>query len=82
MTGAAPNEWPFPWRKPISHYDTDGPKETTGFEYGGRRFLVTPTGGTGIHTGRDRFRVDCLSCGELLHESTTGPSARVRNHAC
>jgi hypothetical protein len=44
------------------------------------RYLVTPTGESGINTGRPRYRVECLSCGELLHEATTGAVENMEAH--
>lgn len=72
--------WPFPWPKPRSSYDTNGPKKTTEVDYKGHRFRVVPGKGEGIHTGRGRFLVACLTCGEVLHEATTGPTQHMDMH--
>lgn len=72
--------WEFPWKQTFEVYDTDGPTETTAFELAGVRYVVTPTKDKGIHTGRTRFKVECLTCPVLIHEATTGPSVRVRDH--
>lgn len=85
--------WPFPWRKPRSAYDTDGPTETTIAHLVGADYLVELTGDSGIHSGRDRFRVVCLTCADaieeaagdrfgpgVLHPNTTGPSSRIMEH--
>lgn len=42
-------------------------------------FRAEPTGETGIHTGRLRYRTTC-ECGKELHEATTGPSAQFEMH--
>lgn len=72
--------WPFPWEKPLTHYDSDGPDGRVSFTLEGHTFAVEPSGGTGIHTGRDRFRVVCSTCTEVLHANTTGPGSRIRSH--
>ena len=44
------------------------------------RFILEPTGETGLHSGRPRYRVECTVCGVLVHEATTGPSQAVEAH--
>jgi hypothetical protein len=73
-------EWPWPWRKPISVYDDAGPRESTVVHHGAASYQVDPTTETGIHSGRTRYRVECLTCPEVLHERTTGPGARIQQH--
>ena len=34
----------------------------------------------GIHTGRKRFLLGCITCHELMHESTTGVISRLEEH--
>ncbi len=46
----------------------------------GHSFLLFNTGDEGIHTGRPRFFVACVSCYEVLHHNTTGPEIRVDDH--
>lgn len=46
----------------------------------GHIFASTPTGDVGFDSGRPRFKVECLTCKEILHENTTGPSARIESH--
>lgn len=46
----------------------------------GHAFRVTPTDSFGLHSGRRRYRVDCLTCGEVAHEATTGPSETIERH--
>lgn len=70
----------IPWPKPDSIYEDDGPKEEIEFNYHGHRFRVTPTSETGIHTGRTRYHVKCLTCEELIHEATTGPRPMCEQH--
>lgn len=43
-------------------------------------FRVTPTNDEGIHTGRRRYKVECISCNKLLHEATTGALERIEQH--
>lgn len=73
--------WEFPWPQPKgTGYDTDGPTISTAVQLVGATYVVEPTGDTGLHSGRDRFRVVCLTCDQVLHENTTGPSSRIRHH--
>lgn len=64
----------------MSHYDTSGPSSPIRFEYSGHRLYVEPSGYDGMHTGRGKFTVICLSCGEIVHPNTTGPSSWIRGH--
>lgn len=73
-------EWEFPWPRPSSHFDSDGPTQTTVVHLPGADYSVEPTGDTGVDSGRDRFRVECLTCETVLHANTTGPSVRIRQH--
>lgn len=74
----------FPWPEPTSLYDDDGPHtpDPVKFEAQGHRFLVQacPLHMMAPDTMRTRYRVECLSCGVLLHEATTGASIRVEQH--
>ena len=73
----------FPWPRPSgpdSAYQDDGPSGTVEFELHNIRFRVAPTNEVGIHTGRRRFLVTCLTCAEVLHEATTGPDWRIGMH--
>ena len=54
--------------------------ETVRMTLAGHVFAVTPTEHYGIHTGRQRFRVECETCGSTEHEATTGPVERIRRH--
>lgn len=73
-------EWRFPWKEPFGIYDTDGPDGKAEFVLDGHKFLVSATGDDGVHTSRNRYRVECLTCGLMLHPNTTGPSSRVKSH--
>ena len=42
--------------------------ETVRMTLAGHVFAVTPTEHYGIHTGRQRFRVECETCGSTEHE--------------
>jgi hypothetical protein len=50
------------------------------FTIGRHEFAVTPTGEIGRDSMRARFRVECLTCGKVEHENTTGPATRVVEH--
>ena len=43
-------------------------------------YSICRTGDEGIHTGRPRWWVACVTCGEVLHENTTGPMENVEMH--
>lgn len=71
----------LPWPKAKSHYGDDGPfLERVEFDIKGVRMRVSLTRETGPHTLRSRYRVECVSCNELLHKATTSASARCRDH--
>jgi hypothetical protein len=44
------------------------------------RFLMEPTGESGIHSGRSRYRVTCLTHRLVLHRATTGPIENINAH--
>lgn len=75
--------WPYPWPRPESHWDTDGPAPGQGaveVVVHGTEFLIEPSGESGPHTGRGRFKVACRGCGKVLHHSTTGVTNRIESH--
>lgn len=49
-------------------------------EVAGHVFAVTPTRMIGVDSGRTRYRVECITCGCVIHEATTGPRCRVAGH--
>lgn len=67
----------LPWNGPKSIYDDDGKAGT--FLIQDHTFEITPVG-TGIHSGRTRWKVKCATCNEVIHKSTTSASIRVRQH--
>lgn len=84
--GDGPGEIPRlkPWRfpGPMTHgmYENDGPDVTAEFELDGCKFRVTPTGDTGIDSGRKRYRSECLTHAVVMHENTTGGWGRCQEH--
>jgi hypothetical protein len=46
----------------------------------GHHQRVTATGEVGIDSGRRRYRVECLTCAEIVHEATTGAFANMERH--
>jgi hypothetical protein len=73
----------FPWPQPTSIYSSDGPldmEQTKPFEVGGVWLRALPSGDLGPSTGRDRYKVKCLTCGEVLHPSTTSATIRCLDH--
>lgn len=75
--------WHFPWPEPgHGTYDASGPgmgADVT-FVLHGALFRVTATGDEGIHTGRPRYFVKCISCSETIHRNTTGPEFNIEGH--
>lgn len=78
------SDWPFPWPRPTSIYDDDGPRDRRGRQYDivvyNVLFMVSPTGDRGSTSGRARYRVDCQDCNMIIHENTTSASAQIRHH--
>ncbi len=74
-------DWRMPWPEPISHYDSGAPMDrTVVFALDGRTFSVSPTKYEGCDTGRMRFRVECLTCGCVMHDRTTCPAGYIESH--
>lgn len=66
---------------PRSVYDDGWPgHHVPEIEISGHLFAITPTTLIGGDSGRTRFRVECKTCGEMLHEATTGPRLRIASH--
>lgn len=70
-----------------AHYQDDGPTVPTVVDVDGVRLLVTPLDERGLHTGRVRYHIACLTCeaerglmSALVHPATTGPRSRVVDH--
>lgn len=73
----------IPWPKAEGIYASDGPRHDAGpvdFEIAGVEFRVNPTSMEGIHSMRTRYHVQCRTCMKTLHEATTGPTSRIRDH--
>lgn len=56
------------------------PGDERTFAEDGHTFRITAVHDTGFHTGRNRYRVECVTCSEVVHEKTTGPESRVLGH--
>lgn len=54
--------------------------ESRDFAIDGHHFRVTATADLGCDTGRRRYRVECLSCQEVVHEATTGAHWNMGYH--
>lgn len=50
------------------------------FSIGGHLLQIQRSGESGIHSGRPKYQVRCMSCDSLIHASTTGPSHHVATH--
>lgn len=46
----------------------------------GHSIAMCATSLDGLHTGRRRYMVVCISCQELIHEATTGPAWNIVMH--
>lgn len=46
----------------------------------GHEFTITALDETGIHSGRTRYRVSCLTCRILVHSGSTSANAQIRFH--
>ena len=76
-----PAAWPWPWARPQTVYDSEGPAVPTEAQAYSLRFRVSPTAEVSFDTGRTRFAITCLACGEELHHATTRPDAYAQRHA-
>lgn len=45
-----------------------------------KRYRIEGTDQSGMNTGRRRYFVQCLECGEILHEATTGTKSHCIGH--
>lgn len=72
----------FPWKRPASVYESDGPQDVRILEFGIGDVLlrIECTDVLAPHTGRNRFKCTCVTCNEVLHEATTGPTIRFEQH--
>lgn len=43
-------------------------------------FRLVATERVGCHSGRRRYRVECLTCGVVVHPGSTGPGHMARRH--
>lgn len=50
------------------------------FHASGHSFAFACLNDQGLHSGRFRFMVACVTCEALLHEATTGPESRIGDH--
>jgi len=51
----------------------------------GHMIEITTTAETGFHSGRARYRLECIDCGDIhsaavIHEATTGPVELINQH--
>lgn len=77
------NKFNLPWEKPAgpnSHYSDDGPCISVTFKISDVRMRVGPTNLLAPSTLRTRFKVECLTCDEVVHRGTTGATVRVESH--
>jgi hypothetical protein len=65
-------------------YDDDVPELREGqscdYAIEGHHLRVTATSALGCDSGRRRYRVECLTCDEVVHEATTGAHWNMRHH--
>lgn len=68
-----------PWSR-SQGWSTEGPEGPIEFELHGHRFRVSPTEFVEEDLGKTRMRVECLTCGETVHEATIGPRFKIQKH--
>jgi hypothetical protein len=73
-------EHQYPWAEPAGVRSDLGPAQLITFEVAGVTLQVVPTNKFGCDTRRRRYRVECLTCNELLHAATTSPRAYLDPH--
>lgn len=66
-------------------FDDDMPElrevgESRDFMLDGHQLRVTATREVGCDSGRRRYRVECLTCNEVVHDATTGPRWNLERH--
>ncbi len=71
--------WPWPWPEPVG-LGNNGPAEPLEVRVDGCTLRISPTDQRGCDSGRIRYRVECLSCGTLVHEGSTSAPAQVNAH--
>ena len=54
--------------------------ETRDFVLDDHHLRVTATRHLGVDTGRRRYRVECLTCNEVVHVATTGAHWNMKFH--
>lgn len=67
-----------PWPAPQSVYHNDG--ADCDVMFGRHRFVIRRSGDSGINTGRTRWTVSCMTCGDLIHPGSTSARAQIRAH--
>lgn len=73
----------LPWPQPISVYDSNGPRDggPVEFNIAGASFLVVKADDSvAPDTGRDRYKVVCRDCDDILHKATTSPPSYIEAH--
>jgi hypothetical protein len=70
----------LPWPQPKTAYESDGPEHALTFTEQDVSFKVEPTGEIGFNTGRRRYRIECLTCHEVLHKHSTSATHHVQDH--
>jgi hypothetical protein len=63
----------IPWPVAKNVYGNDGPEDEVTFSLRGHALRVWPTPARGVHSGRIRYHVECITCGKVIHKATTGP---------
>lgn len=75
-------EYKFPWKQPISHYDSDGPRDLKKviFEIDDIKMSIEVNGILAMNTMRDCYRVICLTCDKTIHSATTSATILCEDH--
>ena len=56
------------------------PGQVAHYRHGDHLFVLTGTVYCGIHTGRPRLGLSCMTCRLFIHEATTGAEPLMASH--
>lgn len=68
----------LPWLKPKTTFDNDGAECHVTID--GHVFSVQATGRSAIYSGRMRWRVECTTCGTVIHPGSTSARVQIERH--
>lgn len=65
---------------PLIYMDAFPGVDELEFTSKGHLFTVKAVKERGIHTGRQRYYIECKTCDQVLHHATTGPREWALQH--